>query len=105
MIDILEDELRLAIQQVHGCPSRLLECVPLPHTKYCEQVVGGAVHVFELLGHPSAAKCYAWAAPSKTSSTVMHAVLHSEFIHSPELAVKQCRTGKDAKHRPYAPAS
>jgi hypothetical protein len=87
MIDILADELRLAIQQLHGCPSRLLECVPLSGDK-AEQVFGGTMHIFELLGHPSAVRCYAWAAPSRTNTTVMHAVLQSRSVNSPELAVQ-----------------
>jgi hypothetical protein len=87
MIDMLADELRLAIQQLHGCPSRLLECVPLSGDTM-EQVFGGTMHVFELRGHPSAIRCYAWAAPSRTNTTVMHAVLHSEAVNSPELAIQ-----------------
>jgi hypothetical protein len=101
MIDILADELRLAIQQLHGCPSRLLECVPLSGDT-AEQVFGGTMHVFELLGHPSAVRCYAWAAPSRTNTTVMHAVLQSESVNSPELAVK---TLHDKRKRSAAPAS
>jgi hypothetical protein len=46
------------------------------------------MHVFELLGHPSAIRCYAWAEPSRTNTTIMHAVLHSESVNSPELAVQ-----------------
>jgi hypothetical protein len=89
MIDILADELRLAIQQLHGCPSRLIEVVPLPGDTPAGHVLGGAVHVFEIIGHPTASRCYAWASPSKTSTTTMHAVLHSDLVSSPRLAVKR----------------
>lgn len=88
MIDMLADELRLAIQQLHGCPSRLVEVVPLSADTYAGHVLGGAIHVFEVIGHPSASRCYAWASPSKTNSTTMHAVLHTGSVSSPELAVK-----------------
>jgi hypothetical protein len=88
MIDMLADELRLAIQQLHGCPSRLIEVVPLSTDAHAQNVLGGAVHVFEMIGHPSALRCYAWASPSKTNSTTMHAVLHTERVKSAELAVK-----------------
>ena len=99
MIDMLADELRLAIQQVHGCPSRLLEQVPLSGDIE-DRVLDGRVFIFQLLGHPSARKCYAWAAPSRTNTTVMHAVLHSEAVSSPELAVQTIL--RDKRRRPAA---
>jgi hypothetical protein len=99
MIDILADELRLAIQQLHGCPSRLIDVVPLSDARTAH-VLGGAVHVFELIGHPSASRCYAWAAPSKTNSTTMYAVLHSDTVDSPELAVKAKPAGRTVRHTP-----
>jgi hypothetical protein len=99
MIDILADELRLAIQQLHGCPSRLIDVVPLSDAR-TPHVLGGAVHVFELIGHPSASRCYAWAAPSKTNSTTMYAVLHSDTVDSPELAVKTGSARRTVRHLP-----
>jgi hypothetical protein len=88
MIELLADELRLAIQQLHGSPSRLVERVPLADECYGKRVADREVYVFELLAHPSAVKCYAWATLSETSSTIMHAVLHSETANSPEAAVR-----------------
>jgi hypothetical protein len=88
MIELLAHELRLAIQQLHGSPSRLIERVRLADERYGEQVADREVYVFELLAHPSAITCYAWAARSKTKSTIMHAVLHSDTINSPEAAVR-----------------
>jgi hypothetical protein len=102
MIDMLADELRLAIQQLHGCPSRLLECVPLSDGTG-EQVLGRTMHIFELLGHPSAVRCYAWAAPSRTNTTVMYAVLHSDAVNSPELAVQTVL--RDKRRRPNTASS
>jgi hypothetical protein len=87
MIDILADELRLAIQQLHGCPSRLVERLPLSDSRHRAQIESGTVHLYELVGHPSALRCYAWAAVSKDNSTIMHAVLQSDGVNSPELAV------------------
>lgn len=103
MIDILADELRLAIQQLHGCPSRLLECVPLSGDTE-EQALGGTMHVFELLGHPSALKCYAWAAPTRTNTTIMYAVLQSDAVNSPELAIRTVLRDKKRRSRTaYSP--
>jgi hypothetical protein len=97
MIDMLADELRLAIQQLHGCPSRLIEVVPLSADPQAQNVLGGAVHVFEMIGHPSALRCYAWASPRKTNSTTMHAVLHTESVKSAELAVKSAARSRTTR--------
>jgi hypothetical protein len=91
MSEELADELRLAVQQLHASPSRLLGGAPLSEPELRPQALGGAVYVYELLTHPTATKCYAWAAPSRGRSTVMHAVLHSGAITSPEAAVRSLR--------------
>jgi len=92
--EALADELRLAVQQLHDSPSRLLGGAPLSEPELRPETVGGAVYVYELLAHPTATKCYAWAAPRYGSSTVMHAVLHSDAIVSPEAAVRSVRRRK-----------
>lgn len=88
MIDILADELRLAIQQLHGSPSQLIGSIPLTDQSYAEQIVGRKVHVYELLTGPSGGTCYAWATPANGNSIVMHAILHTETVNSAELAVQ-----------------
>ena len=102
MIEMLADELRLAVQQLQGSPSRLLEIVPLADATLREQVSGGNVYVYELLAHPTAKKCYAWATPSTTNSTIMHAVLQTEATNSPEAAVRSTRIAKRKAAAAYA---
>jgi hypothetical protein len=87
----LADELRLAVQQLHASPSRLLGGAPLSEPDLRPQALGGAVYIYELLTHPTATKCYAWASPDHGTSTIMHAVLHSDAIASPEAAVRSVR--------------
>ena len=49
----------------------------------------GVVHVFDLAGHPTAARAYAWSSPIEGSTKRrFFAVLHTERINSPIEAVQ-----------------
>ena len=49
-----------AIQATHGATAQLAERVPVLETYQGEIVWVGEVLVFELEGHPTAQRCYAW---------------------------------------------
>lgn len=49
-----------AIHRLHGCESRHIESVPVHEEFQGQTVWDGQVEVFELIGHPKAALCYAW---------------------------------------------
>jgi hypothetical protein len=89
--EALADELRLAIQQLHASASQLIGRVPLSEPELRPQALGGTVYIYGLLTHPTATKCYAWATPDHGNSTVMHAVLHSDAIASPDAAVRSLK--------------
>jgi hypothetical protein len=76
------DELREAIRKVHGCDSRWVEQVPVRETYWT-----GEVHVFDLIGHPTAARCYAWSQPVGRERRI-HAVLHGATVDSAAQAVR-----------------
>lgn len=49
----------------------------------------GVVHVFDLAGHPKAARAYAWSCPVEGNiKRRFYAVLHLEAIRSPLDAVR-----------------
>ena len=49
----------------------------------------GSVSVFDLIGHPKAARTYAWSTPIVGSKKLRyHAVLHISPVDSPEQAVR-----------------
>ncbi len=59
-----EDEradLQAVIERMHHCKSRWLTEVPIVESHAGTTVWEGVVHVFELLDHPTASRCYAWA--------------------------------------------
>jgi hypothetical protein len=84
------DELRDVIRRLHGVESTHVSSVPVKQTFQGRTVWEGVVEVFDLIGHPSASKLYAWShATDDTENPQRHiTVLHSHPITSPVLAVR-----------------
>jgi hypothetical protein len=84
------EELREVIQRLHGVASKHIGSVPVKETFQGRTVWDGCVEVFELIGHPTASKIYAWShATDKPDNPKRHVtVLHSDLITSPVLAVR-----------------
>jgi hypothetical protein len=84
------EELRDVIRRLHGVESRHVGSVPVKETFQGSTVWDGCVEVFELVGHPTAARLYAWAhATDDKDNPKRHVtVLHSDLITSPLLAVR-----------------
>ena len=84
------EELGNVIRRLHGADAEHIESVPVKETFQGKTVWEGIVEVFELHGHPSASRVYAWAHdtddPNKPRRHVT--VLHSHPITSPVLAVR-----------------
>ena len=55
------EELQDVIRKLHGVESRHLESVQVKETHKGQTVWEGVVEVFELIGHPTATKLYAWS--------------------------------------------
>jgi predicted transcriptional regulator len=84
------DELRDVIRRLHGVESSHVASVPIKETFQGHTVWDGVVEVFELIGHPSATKLYAWShATDDPENPWRHVtVLHSHPVTSPVLAVR-----------------
>jgi hypothetical protein len=59
------DELQKAIEQMHGGSAALAQSVPVREAFEGKPVWEGVVHVFDLAGHPTATRAYAWSSPVK----------------------------------------
>ncbi len=80
--------LKEAIRSLHGCDSRWLETVSITETFRDATIWDGFVQVMELIGHPSAVRCYAWTHGSDGSQPMRFVVvLHQGAVDSPEKAV------------------
>jgi hypothetical protein len=80
-------ELRDVIHKLHGVESRHLESVPIKETFQGKTVWEGVVEVFELIGHPTAQKAYAWTHDANGKKRHV-TVLHVDKVTSPLLAVR-----------------
>ena len=83
-----EEALRKAIRDLHGCASVWVEAAPVKETFQGETVWDGIVQVFDLTGHPTATRCYAWSHATTGKKRRFVAVLHQGPVDSPEKAVR-----------------
>ena len=98
MIEVEADQLQKAIEGLHRCAARLAQSVPIRETHDGAAVWEGVVHVFDLEGHPTASRAYAWSSPIEetTDKRRFFAVLHQPPVTSPSAAV---RAAIIAEHR------
>jgi hypothetical protein len=78
-----------AIKHEHGCEARWIESVAV-HEKLPDgrTLWEGEVQVFELLGHPKAARVYAWSRTTKDNARRFHAVLDVLPVRDARTAVR-----------------
>ena len=89
MNDVSADQLRAAVEGQHGGTALFREAVPVSETFNGRPVWQGVVHVFDLTGHPKAARAYAWSSPIEGSTKRrFFAVLHQPPVDSPQAAVQ-----------------
>lgn len=89
MAEIEAAQLRRAVQNMHGGKAALIQSTPVREAFEGQTVWEGVVHVFNLAGHPTATRAYAWSSPIEGSTKRrFFAVLHTERINSPVEAVR-----------------
>ena len=77
-----------AIRHMHGCEARWVESVPVHETHDGKTVWDGEVQVFDLVGHPKAARAYAWSHATEGTRRRFHAVLGIPPVDSAAMAVR-----------------
>lgn len=91
------ESLRQAVESQHGGVATFSQTVPVRETFRGQPVWEGVVHVFDLEGHPTATRAYAWSSPIEGSTKRrFFAVLHMGAMKSPLDAV---RVAVVAEHR------
>src|SRR5258708_2592140 len=81
--------LKGAVESQHGGAATLAQSVPVNETHAGAVVWEGIVHVFDLVGHPTASRAYAWSSPIEGSDKRrFFAVLHQGPVKSPLDAVR-----------------
>lgn len=94
------DQLREAVQNMHGGTATLAQSVPVRESFQGQTAWEGVVHVFDLAGHPTAMRAYAWSSPIEGSEKRrFFAVLHTERINSPVEAVRAAIVAEQKQER------
>jgi hypothetical protein len=85
----MEDQLKGALERMHGGSAQLAQSVPVREVFEGNTVWEGVVHVFDLTGHPTATRAYAWSSPiERSTKRRFFAVLHQPPVDSPQAAVR-----------------
>jgi len=89
MVAIEIGELRKAVERLHSGGTRLVQSVWITESFDGKSVWEGVVHIFELKGHPTASRAYAWSSPIEGGTErQFFAVLDIPPITSPVEAVR-----------------
>jgi hypothetical protein len=89
MAEVESDQLRRAVENMHGGIARFVQSVPVSESFEGQPVWDGVVHVFELRNHPQATRAYAWSSLIEGSAKRrFFAVLRIPPITSPVEAVR-----------------
>ena len=84
------EELRDVIRRLHGAEAMHVKSVSVKETFKGETVWEGIVEVFDLVGHPTSSRVYAWAHETDNPAHPRRhvTVLHTHLIKSAEDAVR-----------------
>jgi hypothetical protein len=101
MIDVDASQLKSVVESQHGGIAALAQSVPVKETHAGAVVWEGVVHVFDLKGHPTASRAYAWSSPIEGGDKRrFFAVLHQGPVKSPLDAVRAAIVQEQRKVRP-----
>ena len=93
------ENLKQAILDLHGCDAEWVGSVPVTETFQGQVVWDGTVEVFDLIGHPTTSRCYAWShAVEGSDNRRFVAVLHQPPVDSPRAAVRAAIVHQERGH-------
>ena len=100
-MDAVDQQLKAAVERQHRVTVRLAYIDAVSLRLPGRPAWDGIVLVFELEGHPTAERAYAWFAPARPGmKTQIHAVLHCPAIQSAQDAVRSTLAcDSDGLHR------
>ena len=89
MIEVTVDQLAEAVENMHGGKACFVEAEEIREFSGERIAWQGIVHIFDLAGHPTATRAYAWSSPIEGSDKRrFYAVLHVPPVSSPADAVR-----------------
>lgn len=94
-------ELERTIPDLHGSKARWIESSPVKEVFGGEPAWEGVVEVFDLQGHPTSTRCYAWSYRiGHSRKRRFFAVLHERLVNSPQAAVRAAIVSEFRKWKP-----
>ena len=97
MTEVATSELKKAVESQHGGKATLVQSVPVDESFQGQPVWRGTVHIFDLKGHPTAKRAYAWSYERDDRKRRFFAVLHADPIKSPRDAVRAAIVAENRK--------
>jgi hypothetical protein len=88
MTEVAPAELKRAIESQHGGTATFVQSVPIHEEHSGKTVWDGTVHAFDIAGHPTAERAYAWSYELPDGKRRFFAVLHVPPITGPREAVR-----------------
>jgi hypothetical protein len=88
MTEVAPDQLKQAVESQHGGTATFIQAVPIREMHGEQLAWQGTVHIFDLEGHPSSNRAYAWSYELADGKRRMFAVLHTGPITGPREAVR-----------------
>jgi hypothetical protein len=82
------DALKEAVERLHSCTAKFVEAVDVREEHEGKILWWGTVKVFDLTGHPSARRAYAWSFPATAGKPKFVSVLGLPPIDSAVAAVR-----------------
>ena len=98
--EVSVDRLKRAVEAQHGGTATLIQVTPVDERDDGKLIWRGVVHVFELTGHRSANRVYAWSRFQDDGKRRFFAMLHIGPVTGPEAAVRATIVAKDREHDP-----
>src|SRR6266566_648850 len=101
MAKVEADQLKKTVENMHGGTATLAQSVPVREAFEGKPVWEGVVHVFDLAGHPTATRAYAWSSPIEGSTKRrFFAVMHQPPVDSPQAAVRAAIVAERRSEKP-----
>jgi hypothetical protein len=89
MTEVDLTELQKAVETMHNCVAQFAQSIPVKEEASGAVIWEGVVHVFDLKGHPTATRAYAWSSPIEDGDKrQFFAILKQPPIESPIDAVR-----------------
>jgi hypothetical protein len=83
------DALRRAVRDLHRCEAVFVRAVPVREAIEGQPPWEGLVSIFDLTGHPTSLRAYAWSHETGNGAARCYtALLHKGNVMSPETAVR-----------------